>query len=57
MYFKMVSYSMFYTASSIILYCYINQNTSDSKAKEDSMGIQPCAETLEQEMWIFFAGL
>jgi hypothetical protein len=49
--------SLLYMASSMILYCYINQNTSDSKAQEDSMGIQSCGQTPEQEMWIFLAGL
>lgn len=59
----MVFYSMFYTASllhtasSMILYCFINQNTSNCKAQEDNMGIQPCGQTLGQEMWIFLTGL
>jgi hypothetical protein len=49
--------SLLYTASSMILYCYIKQATSESKALEDCVGTQPCGQTLEQEMWIFLAGL
>lgn len=49
--------SLLYTASSMILHCYTKQNTSKSKTQEDSMGIQPCEQIPEQEMWIFLAGL